>query len=202
MTQLHGQRLTPTAAALQFRNEVCGGEDAIQAYTQSIARRGGDLAAAIFGTDVMDCAGSSMRQCNFANVRMPLTMGSEDDDDEKDPQPGAIPRAHGRLVSDWIKVRGCEESGIYFQTFPYYGSWWWRLSGMVYVEEADFRRGAEVLKKLCERVERGEYLSDKPRPPPAPAPAPEARRHDDEAAWDSDDADGTPAGTPTSRDFP
>ncbi|KAK8029653.1 hypothetical protein PG993_010944 [Apiospora rasikravindrae] len=143
-------------AALQFREEVCGGEETIRAYTHHIAQRGGAIAAEVFGTEVMDCPGSSMRQCNFANVRMPLVMrGGVGDSD------AAIPREHGHLVADWIKVRGVEESGIYFQTFPYYGKWLWRLSGMIYVEEADFRKGAEVLRALCERAQRGEYLPEK-----------------------------------------
>lgn len=181
-------RLTRPTAALRFRSEVCGGEDAIRAYTQSIARQGGALAAAIFGTEVMDCAGSSMRQCSFANVRMPLTMGSEGGADDMEPKPGVIPRAHGHRVSNWIKIRGCEESGIYFQTFPYYGSWWWRLSGMVYVEAEDFRRGAEVLKRLCERVERGEYLGENPP-------------HAVETEGEIDDSDSTPLDTPTSSNL-
>ncbi|KAK7959099.1 uncharacterized protein PG986_003953 [Apiospora aurea] len=104
-------------SALKFREDVCGGEETIRAYTHHIAQRGGAIAAEVFGTEVMDCPGSSMRQCNFANAR------------------------------------GVEESGIYFQTFPYYGQWLWRLSGMIYVEEADFRKGAEVLKALCERAQ-------------------------------------------------
>ncbi|KAK7993952.1 ribose-phosphate diphosphokinase [Apiospora arundinis] len=161
-------------AALKFREEVCGGEETIRAYTHHIAQRGGAIAAEVFGTEIIDCPGSSMRQCNFTNVRLPLTMrkDSEQDDasqpsasssrgDDDNDEPEAIPREHGHLVADWIKARGVEESGIYFQTFPYYGKWLWRLSGMIYVEEADFRRGAEILKALCERAQRGEYLSRK-----------------------------------------
>ncbi|KAK8137060.1 hypothetical protein PG984_005000 [Apiospora sp. TS-2023a] len=148
-------------AALKFREEVCGGEESIRAYTHHIAQRGGAIAAEVFGTEIMDCPGSSMRQCNFANIRLPLVMKGgvgDNDDGASGSMASIIPREHGHLVADWIKARGVEESGIYFQTFPYYGKWLWRLSGMVYVEEADFRKGAEVLKALCERVTRGEYL--------------------------------------------
>lgn len=136
---------------------MCGGEETIRAYTHHIAQRGGAIAAAVFGTEVMDCPGSSMRQCNFVNVHLPLVMEGDVGDDGTS-SVVAIPREHGHMVADWIKARGVEESGIYFQTFPYYGKWLWRLSGMIYVEEADFRKGAEVLKALCERVRRGEYL--------------------------------------------
>lgn len=151
-----------TLAALKFREEVCGGEEMIRAYTHHMAQRGGAIAAEVFGTEVMDYPGSSMRQCNFTNVRMPLVMeGGVDDNGNGEACSVAIPREHGHMVADWIKARGVEESGIYFQTFPYYGKWLWRLSGMIYVEEADFRKGAEVLKALCVRVKRGEYLPRK-----------------------------------------
>lgn len=109
-----------------------------------------------------------MRQCNFTNVRMPLAMRKDNEDKasqsssvKDSDEHKAIPREHGHLVSDWIKLRGVEESGIYFQTFPYYSKWLWRLSGMIYIEEADFRKGAEILKALCERAQRGEYLPGK-----------------------------------------
>ncbi|KAK8096985.1 aminotransferase family protein [Apiospora kogelbergensis] len=155
-------------AALKFREEVCGGEETIRAYTHHIAQRGGAIAAEIFGTEIIDCPGSSMRQCNFTNVRMPLAMRKDNEDKasqsssvKDSDEHKAIPREHGHLVSDWIKLRGVEESGIYFQTFPYYSKWLWRLSGMIYIEEADFRKGAEILKALCERAQRGEYLPGK-----------------------------------------
>ncbi len=132
-----------TSEALRFRNEVCGGEASIQEYSKAVARRGGAVAAEVLGTDVMDSPGSCMRDCNFANVRLPL-------DD-----PAATPSADA--VTAWLKATGVRESGIYFQTIIHRGHWYWRLSGTVYVEEADFRKGAEVLKALCERIRKGEH---------------------------------------------
>ncbi|KAJ1333070.1 hercynylcysteine S-oxide lyase [Microdochium nivale] len=130
-------------AALEFRSETCGGEAAIMEYTSSIARRAGVLVADILGTEILDHPGSCMRRCNFANVRLPLDY--------------AVVRARHKVVL-WIKRTAVAESGVYFQTVEFQGAFWWRISGMVYLEEDDYRIGAEVLKKLCARIAEGEHM--------------------------------------------
>ncbi|KAI0130025.1 putative aminotransferase family protein [Xylariales sp. AK1849] len=149
-------------AALKFRTEICGGEASIREYCHSITQRGAAIAAEILDTYIMDCSGSSMRWCNFANLRMPLELGTQEDfkDSEVASAKGKINPKHAREVSGWIQRVGCAENGIYFQNFLYRGNWWWRISGMIYLEEADFRKGAEVLNRLCERVRNGEYLQE------------------------------------------
>ncbi|KAI1170948.1 putative aminotransferase family protein [Nemania sp. FL0916] len=152
-------------AALAFRTQICGGEAAIQEYCFSVARRAGEVAAAIFETEVMDSPGSRMRECNFANVRLPLTISSssanqnEDGKGKGEWQNGVIPAEHADRVGLWFKATGVRESGCYFQTCAYGGAFWWRLSGMIYVDVEDFRKGAEILKGLCERAGKGEYLA-------------------------------------------
>ncbi|KAI2465003.1 putative aminotransferase family protein [Annulohypoxylon bovei var. microspora] len=139
-------------AALNFRNNTCGGESAIQSYCHTVAQQSAAVAAEILGTSIMDCPGSCLRDCAFANVRLPLELGTDG--------PGKIDPAHAYKVSDWFKKTGFRESGTYFQTVFYRGVWWWRISGMVYVEVEDFRKGAEVLKGLCERVRNGEHIKE------------------------------------------
>lgn len=136
-------------AALDFRTNICGGEPATQAYSHKVAQESATAVAAILGTDIMDAPGSCIRDCAFANVRLPLEQGLGES--QVDP-------AHAHVVSDWFKETGSRESGMYFQTVLYGGVWYWRVSGMVYVEVEDFRRGAEVLRGLCERVRRGEHV--------------------------------------------
>ncbi|KAI1374026.1 putative aminotransferase family protein [Hypoxylon crocopeplum] len=137
-------------AAFDFRTKACGGEAAIQAYCHNMAQRSAVVAADILGTDIMDCAGSCLRDCSFANVRLPLELGTN--------SPGKVDPEYADKVSDWFKVTGIRESGMYFQTVFYRDVWWWRISGMIYVGVEDFRRGAEVLKGLCERVRMGEHV--------------------------------------------
>ncbi|KAI2623701.1 putative aminotransferase family protein [Xylaria nigripes] len=143
-------------AALDFRNQVCGGEEEIRTYSQQVAREGAKAAVSILGTEVMDLADSCMRDCNFANVRLPLTIV---EDESSSATNGAIPALHGERVCSWIKTVGATELGCYLQTCYYRGALWWRLSGMVYLEVEDFRKAAWALKGLCERVARGEYSS-------------------------------------------
>lgn len=134
---------------MKFRKEVCGGEAAIQDYCMSIARRGGAIAAGVLGTDILDADNSCTRKCNFANVRLPLDVDSLQ-------SPETVPI--------WLKMTSVKESGLYYQAYLYRGHFYWRLSGMIYVEEADFRKGAEVLKALCERVKSGEHVKKTRRP--------------------------------------
>ncbi len=137
----------PPPAALDFRTNVCGGDAAIKAYCYSVAQASGAAAAKILGTEVMDVAGSCLRDCCFANVRLPLEVGA-----------GKIEPENAGKVTGWLKATGYRESGMYFQTILYRGAWWWRISGMIYVEVEDFERGAEVLRDLCVRAQKGEFL--------------------------------------------
>ncbi|EHY57678.1 hypothetical protein HRR83_005414 [Exophiala dermatitidis] len=86
-------------AALNFRQNLCGGEHAIYTYIRDIAQRGADLLAMILGTEVMDdldagyglkTMGSyeasdrrdggrtgwsgGLRDCAMANVLLPITI--------------------------------------------------------------------------------------------------------------------------------
>ncbi|KAI0128109.1 putative aminotransferase family protein [Hypoxylon sp. NC0597] len=140
-------------AALDFRSNVCGGEAAIQKYSYEVAQHSAEAAAEILGTSIMDCEGSCLRDCFFANVRLPLELGTDG--------PGKVDPAHAEVVSDWFKITGIRENNMYFQTCFYRDAWWWRISGMIYVEVEDFRRAAQVLKGLCERVRDGEHVRDR-----------------------------------------
>lgn len=90
-------------AALNFRQNLCGGEDAIYNYIRENAQRGADMIAMLLGTEVMDDAdpgvglkamgsyeGSTgqdqvsrrwaggLRDCAMANIMLPITiLGAE-----------------------------------------------------------------------------------------------------------------------------
>ena len=92
-------------AALNFRANLCGGEEAIHRYIRDVSQRGADLLAMVLGTEVMDDLdpgeglkamgsveghvvgrqgeGSSrwvggLRDCAMANVLLPLMIMSQD----------------------------------------------------------------------------------------------------------------------------
>ncbi|KAI1113859.1 putative aminotransferase family protein [Nemania sp. NC0429] len=149
--------------ALAFRTQVCGGEAAIQKYCRTVAREGGEAAAAVLGTEVLGAAtaGSCMLECSFANVRLPLEISSgsvSSSGELAGGKEGKIDPATTPKLAAWFKETGVAEAGYYFQTCLHAGALWWRLSGMVYLDVEDFRRGAVVLLGLCERARKGEYL--------------------------------------------
>ncbi|KAI9710652.1 MAG: hypothetical protein M1828_002139 [Chrysothrix sp. TS-e1954] len=133
-------------AALRFRSQVCGGEAAIHAYCTTLARLGGDAAARILGTEVMDNAAGTLRADSvMANVRLPITtadIGVKEGDEQ------ALVR--------WLELRCLEEFKASIQTYWHGGCWWTRLSAQVYLDVGDFEWAAEVLGGLCGEVrERG-----------------------------------------------
>ncbi|OAA56360.1 aminotransferase family protein [Niveomyces insectorum RCEF 264] len=160
-------------AALAFRRDVCGGEEAIRAYCFGLAREGGDRAAAILGTEVLDNPRSALRECCLVNVRLPLAIEPEGGDADEDGAAAAsttattttttsvLPRAELQAAFDWMRLRAAEESDTYFQILLYQGAFWVRFSAQIYLELADFEWGARVLLDLCKRVQQGEYKAAK-----------------------------------------
>lgn len=136
--------------ALKFRREVCGGEDKIMRYCSELAREGGKRAAAILGTEVMD---DDNETC-FTNVKLPLPIG----DGEAEIKPADVD-----LAREWIVNRLVMNHKTYVSTCIHANSIWVRISGQIYLELKDIIWGAELLKKLCQRVLTGEYLDSKPQ---------------------------------------
>ena len=141
--------------AMAFRRDVCGGEATIREYCVWLAREGGDRAAAILGTDVMDNPNSNIRQCNFANVRLPLSIKPDAEIAHDDTT--SIPLSCVAEVADWIQMRGVLEGDTYLQAMFYDGIFWTRFSAQIYLDIADFEWGARQLVSYCERVRAGEW---------------------------------------------
>ncbi|KAI1768558.1 PLP-dependent transferase [Hypoxylon sp. FL1150] len=138
--------------ALRFRNHVCGGEERVRDYCQNMAGEGGDLMAAMMGTEVLGNRKGTLRKCAFINVRLPLQV-TEKHDEEK--QLGKIPAKEAKAVADWITITTVEEFDTFLATRYYAGAFWVRLSCQIYLERADFEWAANVLLDLCSRVKQG-----------------------------------------------
>ncbi|KAI0393819.1 putative aminotransferase family protein [Xylariaceae sp. FL0594] len=145
-------------AEIHFRNEICCGEEAIREYIKAVTLQGAEAAAEILGTEVMRKEGSWMLDCAARKRPETNDEGIGADNGKIDKERGRVDPSHAAKIVLWIKETGIRENGNYFQTCLYRGKFWWRLSGMIYVHVGDFRRGAEVLKRLCERDQKGEYL--------------------------------------------
>ena len=144
-------------AAIAWRRWL-GGEDAIIAYTCRIARLGASVFARRLGTEVM-AGGVGMH-----NIRLPLSRGGRDVGEEEnsrnaytDGPSGDVPSTRVGELASWMQNTMLDHSHTFVTVFDYRGHWWCRVSGQVYLEEADFERGADIVAILVERVKRGDW---------------------------------------------
>jgi hypothetical protein len=90
----------------------------------------------------------------LSNVRLPLSVATAQGFAAK---AGVEQDDVGGVVRDWLSKTLIDDYGTFIQSLYYNGAWWARLSGQVYLEMADFEWAAETLKKICARVEAGEW---------------------------------------------
>ncbi|KAI0839809.1 aminotransferase family protein-like protein [Hypoxylon sp. FL0890] len=138
--------------ALRFRSQVCGGEERVRDYCINMAREGGELMAAIMGTEVLENKTGTLRNCCFTNVRLPLEVTQVPQDEE---HTGKVPAAEAKAVADWITITSVEEFDTFIATRYYASAFWTRLSSQIYLDRRDFEWAANVLLDLCGRVKRG-----------------------------------------------
>ncbi|KAI0120520.1 aminotransferase family protein-like protein [Hypoxylon sp. NC0597] len=137
--------------ALRFRDQVCGGEERVRDYCINIAKEGGELMAAIMGTEVLNNITGTLRDCCFTNVRLPLEVAEELQDGMHTDK---VPAADAKAVADWITITSVEEFDTFIATRYYAGAFWTRLSSQVYLDLKDFEWAANVLLDLCGRVRK------------------------------------------------
>lgn len=138
-------------AALQFRRSICGGEEAILQYAHDLAQNGGQAAASILGTEMMDNNSHTLSRCCFATIRLPIAFVSENDcgrRDEGDKDIQYEPTEGPKLVTE-IMNRCLKDFNTWIPGKFYAGQAWVRLSAQTYLAQADFEWAARVLKDIC-----------------------------------------------------
>ena len=135
-------------AALAYRRDVCGGEEAIMLYCHTLARDGGKRVAELLGTEVMDNETQTLSQCCFTTVRLPLELSAEKG-----------PEVVKRIMENCMN---CEDTWVPAKF--YNGDVWIRLSAQVYLEMADFEWAASVLQKLCDEIKEEKCCDDDDAP--------------------------------------
>jgi len=128
--------------ALEFREKVCGGEDAIRRYSEKIAEDGGKRVAELLGTEVLPTS----RTCCFTNVRLPLRSSEI-----------VTLNDQGVQVAQWMEDTTGREYHTYIPVHFYKGEFWCRLSGQIYLTIEDFEWAAGMLGELCDRVKAGDW---------------------------------------------
>lgn len=145
-------------AAIKVRADLCGGESLIRLYCTRLARQGGDIVASMLGTDVLDNRAGTLRDgCAFANVRLPITVTTDNNDDGNTEDGGSVPAAEVDRVLRWLLTTAVHEFDTYLQSFYYAGHLWTRLSAQVYLDLPDFVWAATTLRELSARARRGEW---------------------------------------------
>lgn len=122
--------------AIQWREEVCGGEEAIMNYNISLAQKGGQIVADILGTEILDNEEKTLTKCALVNIRLPLEAQTFD----------------AEKTVAWVQETLIEEFETFLPVYVFQGTFYTRLSAQVWLEESDFVWAGEKLKKLCERA--------------------------------------------------
>ncbi|KAI1124233.1 aminotransferase family protein-like protein [Nemania abortiva] len=143
--------------ALKFRNEICGGEEQVRAYSIGLAKEGGELMAELMDTEVLKSKTGNQEECCFTNVRLPLDVDQEADDASATQGKSRILPGEADLVANWMTERSVNEFDTYIAVRYYAGAFWTRLSGQIYLDRADFAWAAGVLLELCARARRGDW---------------------------------------------
>ncbi|PKY01626.1 putative aminotransferase [Aspergillus campestris IBT 28561] len=152
-------------AALRFRRDVCGGEDAIYAYLERLAREGADVVAAALGTDVLQERGlrggeeSLVRACGMGTVRLPVAVAVSGGGDGGTAAAGIngddrvrgvkIEADEAPTVTKWMQDTLIDKYGTFVPVFEHGGWLWVRLSAQVYLERKDFEWLGGVLREVC-----------------------------------------------------
>ncbi|CAK3811454.1 PLP-dependent transferase [Lecanosticta acicola] len=137
--------------ALQWREKVrygeLKGEEAVMKYCVDVARQGGDKTAQILGTEVLENAEGTLRNCAFANVRLPLSYS--------DLAGGDMNTAIS--IAQWMSKTLLDEYNTFLALLIHAENFYVRLSGQIYLTEEDFDWAGNVLKEVCARAKKGEW---------------------------------------------
>ncbi|KAL2128318.1 hypothetical protein VTI74DRAFT_9359 [Chaetomium olivicolor] len=145
--------------AIQWREEVLGGEERILTALTELARQGGKKVAEILGTKILDNESQSLTRCSMVNVALPLAVQPEDGKTLEGDMASlpTVPKAEASKATNWMAKKLVDEYKTFMVVYLYQGRFWSRLSAQVYLELADFEWAGNTLKELCERVAKGEY---------------------------------------------
>jgi len=138
-------------------------------YLRVSMREGGDRVAELLGTEVMANAADAdeegvgsggLRDCAFANVRLPVTVCGDEQQQQQQHgvvRDGGITQAEVGRVVDYMQETFLGEFDTFIAVYEYKGRLWARLAGQVYLELEDWEWCAGVLGEVCGRVRGGKF---------------------------------------------
>ncbi len=113
--------------------------------------------AEILGTEILDNGTGTIANCCLVNVRLPLQI-SHSQETRTEQGEYTVKPGYGVKATAWMLDVLMNEFKTFIAIYYFQEQWWARMSGQIYLEMADFEWGGRVLKELCERVGKAEYL--------------------------------------------
>ncbi|EKJ77845.1 hypothetical protein FPSE_01938 [Fusarium pseudograminearum CS3096] len=139
--------------AIKWREEALGGEDAILEYLWDLNKKGSELVAKKLGTTYMENSTGTMRNCAMANIALPMWSAQEGKEGEF-----VVSAEETQTAFQWILNTLISDYKTFVSLFLHGGRFWIRTSAQVYLGIEDYEWLGGVLKELCERVAKKEYL--------------------------------------------
>ncbi|PWN36719.1 PLP-dependent transferase [Meira miltonrushii] len=138
-------------AAIQFRQKL-GGEARIMNYNHDLAVRGGEEAAKILGTSVMDNEDHSLT-ASMVNIRLPIISSRIANGNTQDP---VAFEKWAQKAESWFFKSLFEEFKCAAPVFAHDGKIWVRMSAQIWLDIDDFKYCARALLDLCKRINEGQ----------------------------------------------
>ncbi|KAL6863611.1 selenocysteine lyase-like protein [Trichoderma novae-zelandiae] len=143
--------------AVAYRRDVLGGEERILDYLWDLNKRGSRLVAERLGTEVLENSKGTLRNCAMANIALPLWRGERGPEGKEGDV--VVPAEEGDGLVVWMMSTMARDYNTIVPMFWLGDRFWVRMSAQIYLDLGDYEFGAETLRKLVERVGKGEYKS-------------------------------------------
>ncbi|QPG96643.1 hypothetical protein C2857_004857 [Epichloe festucae Fl1] len=144
--------------AIAWREDVCGGEDKVLEYLWALNKKGIRLVADALGTEHLDNAKGTLTDCAMGNVALPVWAGGRGAGAKETDV--VVPEEHRDTVLQWMAETLVRDYRTFMSQFIMGDRYWVRLSAQIYLDEGDYEAGAAILKELCGRIGKREYLKE------------------------------------------
>lgn len=133
--------------AVKFRQEVCGGEQAIKDYTYKLALEAAELFAREFDTEILKSTVETNDDdisTSMINVFLPTPSG---------PKIAGTNQVDIEFAMNELQYSMLQEDDVYFPISCHNGKLYTRLSAQVYLDIDDFKKGLELFKARLKKYE-------------------------------------------------